>query len=294
MEWIIFGLAAGAILGFHDFWMKISLLWNSSTSVVFWSTLVGALCWIPFIIVPSLSVVSISITPTTLQEQLVILPKGAAMVLSWFLAYESVKRLPISLSGAVRASGPLWTLAAGIIVLSEYISPLQFLGIALVVFSYYLFGIIGKKEDVFKEEPLGLMMMLAATLLAGGVTVYDKYLVQVLHLSAFNVQAWSAVHRFVLAGILLVVVQRGTHGLRIHRWQLSIILLGCSWVVAEFFYFVAVSSPEAKVTYLAVMRRAALIISFAMSALFLGERFILWKSVMLSFLAVGIALTLVG
>ncbi|MEI6398311.1 MAG: DMT family transporter [Pseudomonadota bacterium] len=294
MEWIFFGLAAGLILGFHDFWMKASLISNPTTSVVFWSTLFGALCWAPFILVPWLNLASVSVTPTSLEEQLFVLPKSAAMVLSWFLAYESVKRLPISLSGAVRASGPLWTLAAGMIVLGEFISALQFLGIVLVIVSYYLFVIIGKKENIFEKEPLGLAMMLAATLLAGGVTVYDKFLIQVRHQNAFNIQAWSAVHRFILAGMLVIVFQRGTHGLRINNWRFSIVLLGCSWVVAELFYFVAVLAPEAKVTILAVLRRAALVVSFMMSALLLGERFVFSKTIMLSLLVAGIVITLIG
>lgn len=294
MVWISFGILAGILLGFHDFWMKVSLVSNQTTGIVFWATLFGALCWAPFILFPSFSIMSVSVTPTSLQEQLLVLPKSAAMTVSWFLAYESVKRLPISLSGAVRASGPLWTLIAGMIVLEEYISLLQFFGIVLVVASYYLFGVIGKEEDVFRNEPMGLLMMLGATLLAGGVTVYDKFLVQVLQQSVFNVQAWSAVHRLLLASLLLLLLHRGARGFRIQKWQLSIFLLGCSWVIAELLYFFAVSSPEAKVTYLAAMRRVALVISFALSAFFLRERFIFYKSAMLSLLLAGIAITIVG
>ena len=57
---------------------------------------------------------------TNLSAQLLILIKGLAMTASWLFAYSSVRQLPMSFSGAVKASGPIWTLMGGMLVLVNF------------------------------------------------------------------------------------------------------------------------------------------------------------------------------
>jgi len=80
----------------------------------------------------------------------------------------------------------------------------------------------------------------------------------------------------------------------IKQWTWAIPLLGTFWVIAEVIYFLAVADPDAKVAYLAVFRRAALVVSFIVSALWFGERFVAWKSLMIFLLVMGIAIVVVG
>lgn len=52
MTWIMLGLGAGIILGIYDFLTKIALRKNGVLEVVFLSSLIGALVWLPFIFAP--------------------------------------------------------------------------------------------------------------------------------------------------------------------------------------------------------------------------------------------------
>ena len=52
--------------------------------------------------------------------------------------------------------------------------------------------------------------------------------------------------------------------------------------------------PEAKVAYLAVFRRTSLIVGFTISALYFGERNVIWKCVMVLGLVCGISIVIVG
>lgn len=110
--WIYYGVLAGVILGFYDFWTKKAMSGNCLFQVVFYSSFFGALLWLP-VFFPQVQALSpqLKIGPARIAEQWPILVKSLMMTLSWVFAYFSVRELPMSFSGSVRASGPIWTLA---------------------------------------------------------------------------------------------------------------------------------------------------------------------------------------
>lgn len=283
---MILGLMAGVILGFYDYWTKKATSGNNVISVVFWSSLFGALAWFPaFIPILHDLIVFPKVEPTTLVEQIIIFPKTIAMTLSWLLAYYSARELPLSYSGAVRASGPILTFAGGAIVFGESLSSYQFTAILISVLAYYFLSSVGKQEGIILVKNKAVFMMLVATALSVGTTVYDKYMVSSINLSIYSIQAYSAIHRCLLAFLILVIFGISSkkwslaETWRPAKWTIYIPLVGLSWVAAEAVHFLALTDPAASVTYLSVFRRMSLVVGFALSAMLLGERHLIRKSI---------------
>ncbi len=278
--WIAFGLTAGIILGFYDFWTKKSMDRNNVIIIVLWSSLFGMLAWSSVIAIDYKNPIFLaSIAKLGLKDQTLIFIKSLAMTLSWLMAYYSVKALPMSFSGAVRASGPLWTLIGGLLLLQEIISLAQFFLICVSIAAYYALSQVGKKEgiSVLKSKPV--FMMLVATILSAITTVYDKYLIQNIGIPPITIQIVSAFQRFIIAIIIYSIYNKKLKSNI--TWTFYIPLVGVSWVVAEYIYFLAIMQVESNVTYLSIFRRTSLVIGFILSAIFIGEKNVKQKSLII-------------
>lgn len=292
--WIVFGVLAGVLLGLYDFWTKKSMEKNGVINIVFWTSFFGMLALVPAIALGQKGA-ALSLSALTLgyKDQLLIFAKGTAMTLSWIMAYYSVKELPMSFSGAVRASGPLWTFVGGVLLFGEFLTPLQFALILISVASYYAFSQIGKKEGIHVLKSKPVLMMLAATMLSAATTAYDKYLVQNTGISAVSIQAVSAIHRFALAAVIFGLYKICSKNDGATSWSFYIPLVGVAWVAAEYVYFLAIVDPESNVTYLSVFRRTSLIIGFILSAVFLQEKFLKQKAVVIGILVLSTVILIV-
>lgn len=286
--WITYGLAAGVVLGLYDYWTKKGMEGNGVMAVVFWSSFFGAAAWlIAFFPVSYGSGFHVEPAATNLKQQMFIMFKGLMMTGSWIFAYYSVRELPMSFSGAMRASGPLWTFIGGALIFGEVLTPIQFLAVLASVIAYFLLSQIGKTEGISVTRSIPILMMLVATLLSAMTTVYDRWLVHVLELKSNDIQAWSALHRCLLAGIIMWFACRGGRAPMIPKWSFWIPLIGLAWVGAEWVYFLAVQDPNANVTYLSIFRRVSLIVGFLLSVFLIGESNVGRKSIVILILLVS-------
>ena len=289
--WMVYGLLAGVLLGLYDFWTKKAMDGNNVIPIVFWSSIFGALAWLPAFLPVSRNLgFYVDWTQSNFQEQSLILVKGIAMTFSWVLAYYSVRELPMSFSGAVRASGPLWTLAGGTFLFGEYLSPFQFSAVLVSILAYYALSLVGKKESIRMLKSWPVFMMLAATILSAMTTVYDKFIVQNLGLSIYSIQAYSAFHRCMLATLLFLFLSWKQQRILPLRWSVYVPLVGCSWVGAELIYFFAIADPVADVTYLSIFRRVSLVVGFFLSVFLIGERNVPSKSAIIGLIIVSTAI----
>lgn len=276
--WVYYGIIAGFILGFYDFWTKKAMTGNDIFPVVCFSSFFGALFWMPiFIPFTHFGLSGVYIDGINFHEQLIIFAKSLMMTFSWVFAYFSVRELPMSFSGSVRASGPIWTLVGGSLAFGEFLTPLQMTAVIISIICYYYLSQIGKKEGINTLRSIPMIMMLLATILSSLTTVYDKFIVQQMGISVFTIQAYSSIHRFIIAAALLAISIK-FRKIRYHcKWSLYIPLVGVSWVLAELIYFFAISDPEASVTYLSIFRRMSLVVGFILSAIFIGEKYFFKK-----------------
>jgi drug/metabolite transporter (DMT)-like permease len=194
------------------------------------------------------------------------LPKNAFMVGSLYLMYLSLPNIALSYAGAIRASGPLWTLAGAWILTGESLTELEIACLAASVIIYFFYAVLGKKEGVNRTQYMPILGMLLATLLSSLVTAYDKYLAVTYGIQSFDaVQVSSAVQRVMFAFAIFILVKGRL------SFSRAIIFNGVAWGIAEYCYFYAYSSEDAKATLLAVLRRLSLVTGLIGSAAVFGE-----------------------
>jgi len=297
MIWIGLGLFAGLLLGTYDFFTKFALREKSVLEVVFLSSIIGSILWIPFFFVPDGLVAvldPIGLYPKHFSwlEQLAVLPKSLLMVGTWILSYYSVKSLPLSISAGVRASGPIWTAFGAVLLLGEVLSATQWLGIFVATCAYYYFSLIGKREGISFHGNVWVLCMLAATVMSSANALYDKHIIVNMGLDLASVQAYSAVQRALIALALLPWIFRGLEirSLIARNWAIPAIAV--TYVLAEFIYLWSVNSEGAMISVISILRRTNLIMVFGLSAVFLRENFIERKILAIAGVLLGIILVI--
>lgn len=299
MTWVALGLFAGLVLGTYDFLTKLALRDKGVLEVVLLSSVLGALVWVPFLLVPpaasqALQPWGLYPAPLGWREQALVLPKSLMMVATWMLSYYAVKALPLSISAGVRASGPLWTAAGAIVLLDEQLTWWQWLGLAVSMLSYTLFSRIGGKEGIRFHRDGWVLCMLAATLLSSANALYDKHILAGLRLDLAAVQAWSALQRGVIALALLPWVWHRLSLRGLFTRHRAIPAIALAYVAAEYLYLAAVQTEGALISVISVLRRTNLVMVFGLSALFFQERFIHQKTLAIAGVLAGIVLALLG
>jgi bacterial/archaeal transporter family protein len=313
MHWALLSLTSALFLGFYDICQKHALRNNPVIPVLCVSTGTAALVWTALLLLQALAP---SVLPAALlvpslgwRQHALLFLKSAIVAASWMCTYLAVKHLPISLAAPIRATSPLWTLGAAIVLLGERPSWLQLLGILTTLTSFFGLSLVGRLEGVHFHRNRWVGFMILGTLFGAASGLYDKVLLGRLHLGPATVQAWFSIYLLVLFGPLAFVSSRARKKQRDRlrqsdpdadvdagrfAFRFSIPILALCLLVADFAYFYALRDPNGLISLVASIRRGATLIAFA-AGVFIFKEANGWKKLppVLGIVA-GIALTLLG
>lgn len=299
MHWATLSLTSAVFLGLYDICQKHALRRSRVVAVLFGATATSAGVWGALLLLGR-------IAPSTLPPALLVPPlgwlghaelllKSAIVASSWLCTYTAVKHLPMSLAAPIRATGPLWTLGAALLLLGERPSWLQLLGIATTLTSFLGLSVVGRLEGVHFHKNRWVGYMIAGTLLGSCSGLYDKVLLSKLGLAPATVQAWFSIY-LVLLFTPIAWFWRGPtpRANESFAFPPTIPLLALCLLVADFAYFSALRDPDGLVSLVSSIRRGSTLIAFAAGLLMFRE-VNGWKKVppVLGIL-IGIALTLLG
>lgn len=292
--WVVLGLISAIFLGVYDVSKKWSLNGNAVLPVLFFSTVSGMMLFVPFLLMsnfaPGLSqAYSCFIAPQTTIAHIHFFLKAVIVGTSWILAYFALKNLPITIVAPIRASSPLWTLIGAVLIFHEQFTLMQWAGIIITLGSYYAFALVGKKEGIIFRSNRWIFMIILATIIGAGSSLYDKYLL--MRYDRLAVQAWFSVYLVVFYLPILVFLwyparKKNTP----FQWRYSIILIGVFLVIADFAYFYALSYTESLIGVLASLRRGSVIIAFFVGAMIFKDKNVRSKKYVLAGILIGIML----
>lgn len=216
--------------------------------------------------------------------------KAGIVSASWIFVYYAMRALPLSIAAPIRASAPLWTLAGAMLLFNEIPTPLQALGMAVILVGYWLFSVAGQAEGIRFTRHTGIFCAFAGTLLGAGSALYDKYLLRTCGIERNTLQLWFAIDLTLLLGAALCA-QR-TAGLQRTRfeWRWTIPVVGVLLMAADWFYFGALSQEGVAISVLSLIRRSNVALSFAAGALIFRERNLRRKGAALAAILAGVAL----
>lgn len=296
MTWIFLSVLSALCLGIYDLFKKTAVRDNAVLPVLFFGVLTGALVWLPFVLWSFLAPESLPhaffrVDALTPLGHLWIFAKSMLVAASWLFGYFALKHLPLSTAGPIRSTGPLWTILIAVAFLGESPSAWQWLGILIILTSFYAFSFVGKLEGLHFHRDRWVGFMVAATVLGATSSLYDKFLLQKIGIPPSTVQAWFSLYLVVVLFPAYLLWKRGFWPRGEFQWRWSIPLIGLSLLVADMLYFNAVKDPDALISVISPVRRMSVLITFFGGVLFFGERTRVGaKSLCLAVLLLGVIL----
>lgn len=296
--WAIWAIIAAVFLGIYDIFKKTSLNNNAVLPVLLISVFTSAVIFGTFILGSTINADffrqhHLFVPAISGKEHFLIVAKAILVLASWILAFFAIKHLPLTIVTPIRATAPFWTLLGALLIFSEQLSLLQWMGLITTLTFFYLFSTTGKLEGINFKTNKWIYLIIAATLLGSASSLYDKYIIT--EIDRLAVQAWSGIYQFII--LLLVVAlfwYPKRHKTTPFQWRWSIPLIGAFLVITDYFYFYAISLPDSLISVISGIRRSGVIIPFTFAALFFNEKNIGRKGLYLAGIITGVILMVIG
>lgn len=296
--WVGLAFLSALLLGFYDTSKKKALTGNAVLPVLLLNTLFSALIFLPFIISAQFGLGwfdgSIFDAGTGSPEaHAKVAVKSLIVLTSWVFGYYGMKHLPITIVGPVNATRPVLTLLGAMLIFGERLNAYQWTGVLLALLSLFMLSRAGRHEGVDFLRNKWVACIAAAALTGAASGLYDKYIMQ--DLSPIFVQSWYLVYQFLTMGIVIVLIWLPRRKKEApFRWSWAIPLISIFLSCADFAYFSALSSEDAMISVVSMIRRGSVIVSFACGALLFRERNLRSKAADLVFILVGMIFLYLG
>lgn len=295
MSWVLLSVFSAVVLGIYELLKKLAVRNNAVPPVLFFGVLAGAFIWLLLrLVTPLLPLAwhdALNVDPLTFAGHAFLFAKAVLVSASWIFGYFALKHLPLTIAGPIRSTAPLWTILLAVLILGESPGLWQWTGITLILTAFYAFSLLGRAEGIVVHRDKWFACLILATLLGAVSAIYDKYLLQSLGLGVATLQFWFSIY---LAVVLLPFVLVWRFSLKDRgrfEWRWMIPVVGGALLIADAFYFAAISSDGALISVISPVRRTSVIIGFLGGVFVLKERRNLgWKSLSLVLMLAGVIL----
>ena len=296
--WIVLGIFSAVFLGFHEIFKKAGLNHNAVLPVLFLGSASAAMIFVPLLLVSRIDpdfarYTGIYIGQSRIDAHLLYLLKSMIVATAWIFGYFSVKHLPVTLLAPLNASGPVWTMLGAIIIYGERMNALQWIGVAVSLGFYYALSFGGNVGITAKRDKRWIFFALLSIIFNSISALLDKFLVR--QYDRIAMQAWFSVYTAVIfLLVLLIIWYPSRKNTTRFSWRWSVILIGIFLVIADFFYFKALSFDGSLVSVLIIVRRASAVLVFAAGAFYFKETSLRKRGIVLAGILAGVALVVVG
>ena len=279
--WILLSLTSAFLLGFYDIFKKKSVNANAITPVLFFSTLVSAFTFLPFILLSHYQpqwfsdgfLTNFYVEPIPMKNHLLILGKAFMIMISWVFSYSAMKNLPITVVGPINQLRPAISLLLLLMVFQEHLTVNQWIGVVLAIISFYLMNKSGKREGIKFESNKWVIMLLLSAVIVAISGIYDKFLLSKQHMAPVTVQSWYSVYLFILMTVFILCVWWKRRKEHPFEWRWSIVLMAVFVSVADCIYLSGLNQEAAVIVIIPlILNGVRLVVSFSYGALCFREK----------------------
>ncbi|HCC53092.1 MAG TPA: EamA family transporter [Porphyromonadaceae bacterium] len=295
--WVLLSFLSAFLLGCYDICKKKSLDENAVIPVLFLNTLISTLIFTPFII--------LSYTTNLLDESLFYVPrvspethglialKSLIVLSSWITGYFSVKNLPLTITGPIKATQPVITLTGAMLIFGERLNLCQWTGVLLAVLSFYMLSASGKKEGIRFSHDKWIFYAVLSIIMGAVSGLYDKFLMK--SFDVMTVQVWFNVYQFfIMIPVFLLLWYPGRKQTTPYHWKWSILLVSLFLAVADWVYFYALGFPDAMISVVSMIRRSSVLVTFVAGAVLFHEKNLKNKAIDLFLVLLGMIFLYLG
>lgn len=281
MQWVLLSLISAFLLGFYDIFKKRTVVGNAIIPVLFYSTMISGLIFLPFIILSHLQPEWFTggfwkqfyVEPLTIRQHLLVFGKTALILVSWMFSYSAMKHLPITVVGPVNQLRPAISLLLLFAIFQEHLSWMQWTGVVLALVSFYLMNRSGKLEGIQFKSNKWVYMLLASAVLVALSGVYDKFLLSGESISPATIQAWYTIYDFLMMTVLYFAFWRPKRTQQPFEWRGGIALMAIFVSVADVIYLSGLKQEAAVIVLIPlILYGVRLLVSFAYGAIFFKEK----------------------
>lgn len=296
--WLFLALASALFLGVYDVCKKISLQNNAVIPVLLTSTIFSSLILLPILFISKFQPSWIEntvfyIPPIDLHTHLLIFLKSVIVLTSWIFAYFALKHLPLTLASPVKATQPMWTVLGAVLIFHEQLNGYQAVGVAIVLISFFMFSVVGKKEGFSFTTNKWFWFIILATLTGAASGLYDKYLMRQFDMMA--VLAYCSFYQTMLMLLITFILwwpkRKKTTPFQF-RW--SILFISVFLIIADFLYFSALSMPDSMISLISTIRRSGVIVPFLYGVFIMRDKNVKQKAVCLAGVILGMIFLFLG
>ncbi|MCR5014076.1 MAG: DMT family transporter [Bacteroidales bacterium] len=278
--WVTLSLVSAFFLGLYDIFKKKTVVGNAIIPVLFYSTMVSALIFLPLILLSRFRPELFSegfwnhfyVEPLTAKQHLLVFGKTALILVSWMFSYSAMKHLPITVVGPVNQLRPAISLVLLFLIFQEHLVWTQWTGVALALVSFYLMNRSGELEGIHFKTNKWVYMLLASAVLVALSGVYDKFLLSKETISPATIQAWYTVYDFMMMAVLLFVVWYPQREKQPFEWRWGIVAMAVFVSIADVIYLSGLNQEAAVVVLIPlILYGVRLVVSFVYGAVFFKE-----------------------
>ena len=296
--WLGLTFLSAFLLGLYEICKKVSLNKNAVIPVLFLNTLFSSLLFVPFIILsfcyPEQIRDTLFFVPqVSFKTHGFILIKSFIVLSSWIFAYFATKHLPMTFIGPIKATQPVMVLIGALLIFSERLNMLQWIGVLLSVLSFYLLSMAGKKEGIDFRKNKWVIFMVLSVITGATSGLYDKYLMR--QFDVMTVQVWYNLYQCLIMAIVLIALWYPFKAKTTpFQWRWSIILISVFLTIADFVYFYALSFPDSMISIVSMVRRSNVIVIFIAGVLIYKEKNLKNKVIDLALVLLGMFFLYLG
>jgi transporter family protein len=288
--WVTFAFISALFLGGYEICKKQSLNGNAVLPVLFLNTLISSLLFLPFILVSTftgwLDGTMLYVPAASLAVHGRVFLKSVIVLSSWIFGYFSVKHLPLTLTGPIRATQPVMTLLGAMLIFGERLNLYQWIGVSLALLSLFLLSLTSKKEENARTDNRWMIFAILSMLLGATSGLYDKYLMR--SLDVMTVQVWFNLYQFgLMAAILMLLWYPQRRNSTPFVWKNSIIWISVFLAIGDWVYFYSLTFPDSMISIVSMIRRSNVLITFVAGGVFFHEKHLRSKVVDLVLVLVG-------
>ena len=269
--WVVLSLVSAVLLGFYDIFKKQTVVNNAIIPVLFYSTLISSLIFLPFVLLSQFKpyvfegdfMQKLFIEPLTLRQHLLVMGKTAIILASWMFSYSAMKHLPITVVGPVNQLRPAISVILLFLIFQEKLTWLQWTGVVLAIVSFYLMNRSGKLEGIQFKSNKWVYMLLGSAVLVALSGVYDKFLLSKESISPATIQAWYSIYDFMMMAVMFFALWFPKRKEQPFEWRWGIVAMAVFVTVADVIYLTGLAQEAAVVVLIPlILYGVRLVVSF--------------------------------
>ena len=311
--WVVYALVSASLLGLYDVFKKKSLQGNAVIPVLLINTVICTLFFLLSIVGSLARMISpdssLYIPDGGWREHKLVIIKAFVVLSSWICGYFAIKKLPLTIVGPVNATRPVMTLVGAMLIFGERLNLLQWAGVCMAIFSFWMLSRSGKKEGIDFKSNVWVLLLVAAAVLGACSGLYDKYLMASsgAGLDRLFVQGWYNLYQAVIMGVIMLLVWLPERKRALAQavpgtgpdyvpfvWKWTIPFISLALTAADLAYLYALTMPGAMISVVSMIRRSSVLVSFVFGAVVFHEKNLRSKALDLVFVLLSLILLLLG